>query len=113
MNSHETQNSLGKIDEALDLLNDAAKLKKEEFSRILTDKYSDLKGAVVGAVNGQRGAFEDIHEIIEETLRESEEAVRESADLLDEEVRKNPWPYLGGAAAVALLLGFILGNSKR
>ncbi len=113
MNSHETQNSLGKLDEALDLLNDAAKLKKEEFSRILTDKYSSLKDAVVGSVSGQRDAFEEIRETIEEAIRESEEAVRESADLLDKEVCKNPWPYLGGAAAVALLLGFILGDSKR
>ncbi len=112
MNS-QTQNSNRKIDEALELFNDAAREKKEESSRILNDKYSDLKETLLSSVRTQTEAFDKARQTLEETFQGSEESVRETVALLDKEVRKNPWPYLGGAAAAALLVGFILGNSKR
>jgi hypothetical protein len=36
-----------KIDEALNLLNTAAKEKKNEISRLITDRYADLKDTIV------------------------------------------------------------------
>jgi ElaB/YqjD/DUF883 family membrane-anchored ribosome-binding protein len=36
-----------KIDEALNLLNTAAKEKKNEISRLIADKYGDLKNTIV------------------------------------------------------------------
>ena len=38
-----------KINDALELLNEAAKEKKEEFKGLLTDKYSHIKQAMVAA----------------------------------------------------------------
>ena len=111
--SRDVENSNQKIDEALALLNEAAREKRDEFSRILTDKYSDLKDTLLDAVQRKKESLGEVRETVEETLRQSEDAIRESAAELEKEVRKNPWPFLGGAAAAALLLGFILGNSKR
>ncbi len=36
-----------KIDEALNLLNTAAKEKKNEISRLISDRYTDLKNTIV------------------------------------------------------------------
>lgn len=36
-----------KIDEALNLLNTAAKEKKSEISRLISDRYADLKNTIV------------------------------------------------------------------
>ena len=109
----QTQNSSLKIDEAIDLLNEAARIKKDEFSRILSGKVSDLKETVVGTLQGEGETLRFFRDTIEDALQESEESFRESASLLDKEVSKNPWPYLGGAIAAGLLLGFILGKSKQ
>ena len=34
-------------------------------------------------------------------------------EAFDREVKKNPWPYIGGAAAAALLIGYAMGSSRR
>ena len=101
------------IDETIDLLNEAAKLKKDQFSHILSGKVSDLKETMVGALQGEGETLRFFRDTIEDAIQESEESLRESASLLDKEVSENPWPYLGAAAAAGLLLGFILGKSKQ
>jgi ElaB/YqjD/DUF883 family membrane-anchored ribosome-binding protein len=46
------------------------------------------------------------------SARTGEEKVMEKAKEIDEKVRDNPWPFLGGVALSFLLLGFILGGKK-
>lgn len=104
---------MNRIDDALDILNQAAKEKREEFSKILTGKYSHLKGAVLGSVKSQTESFDELRENLEETFKESGEILRETTTTLDRQVRENPWPYLSAAAAAGALLGFILSRSKR
>lgn len=104
---------MNRIDDALEILNQAAKDKQEEFSKILTDKYSDLRDAVLGSVKGQAESFQELRGKIEETFQESGEILRETASELDREVRENPWPYVSAAAAAGLLLGFILSRSRQ
>ena len=80
-----------KFEEALHLLNEAAKEKKDEISRLLSDRFNHLKDA---ASQGR----ERVVEVFEE---------------VDVKVKKNPWPYIGGVAVGALLLGYILGSQKK
>jgi ElaB/YqjD/DUF883 family membrane-anchored ribosome-binding protein len=37
---------------------------------------------------------------------------KEIAGTIDDQVHRNPWPYIGGAALGGLLLGFILGRKS-
>ncbi len=73
-----------KIQEALDMLKQAAKDKKVELVEMLQDIYADVKKAEEKAVNRAKKAAHDV----------------------DESIHSNPWPYIGGAALAGLILGF-------
>lgn len=99
-------NHNGKINEALELLNDAAQHKKDEILKLVTNKYADFREAV-----------ESTKETAGEVIREGQVRVRKAAKEVDKNAHKNPWAFIGAAAGTALLLGFILGkvsnNSKE
>jgi ElaB/YqjD/DUF883 family membrane-anchored ribosome-binding protein len=95
-----------RINEALDLLNEVAKDKKAELSEMIHTKYGDLRAAV-GGVAGR------VQHDVSATYRHGMEKAKDVAGALDENVHKNPWPYIGGAALGCLILGYIMGRSKR
>ncbi len=102
-----------KIAEALKLLEEVAKNQKDELKKATCGKFDSLKDALVDECNireklalaGQKAA-----EIARQLKETSEEKAKEIAGAVDQNVRKNPWPYIGGVAVGALLLGFILGR---
>ena len=102
-----------KIEEALSLLNEAARDKKEEFGRILTDKYEHIKDTLTQVAMDKKEIIENATRIAKDRIEEGQEYITEVAQDIDKQVRKNPWPYIGGVAVTALLVGFILGNSKK
>lgn len=40
------------------------------------------------------------------------EKAREVAKSVDESVRKNPWPYIGGAVVAGLVIGYLVGRRR-
>lgn len=106
-------NSNRKIDEALQLLNDAAKDKKDELKRLLGEKYSNIRETLTEVALNNREVLDRAKRIAVERFEESQEKVTEAVSELDREVKKNPWPYIGGAAAAALLVGYAMGSSRR
>jgi len=105
-----------KIAEALKLLEEAAKDKKDEIRNLLTNKYTHLKTALVEAENSATesltAAQKRAVEAIIHAKEVSTEKVKECATVMDDHVRANPWAYIGGSALVALLAGYILGRKK-
>ena len=95
-----------KINEALELLNEVAKEKLAELQNMVSDKYGNLKSALGGAA-------ERAQHQARETFDQGKEKVKDLASKVDENVHKNPWPYLGGTALGFLILGFSLGRSKK
>lgn len=95
-----------KLVEALHLLEEAAREKKDEVRTLVADKFTHLKEAVIGAE-------QDAVKAVRDAGCCAAEKAKVVAKEVDEHVHENPWPYIGGVAAVSLLLGFILGRSRR
>lgn len=111
--SAEVSNSSKKFEEALHILNEAAKEKKEEIQDLLGDKYTHIKDAIQEATEDKLKELNRFKKTAQKAIEEGGEKFAEVAQDLDEKVHENPWPYIGGAALGALLLGYILGSSKR
>lgn len=109
-----TSNS--KITEALMLLEEAAKAKTDELRNLVSDKYIHLKTALVTAEHAAGETLSAAHKREIEALihakEVSTEIVKEAATAVDHQVHANPWPYIGGAAVVALLAGYTLGRKN-
>jgi len=95
-----------RINEALELLNAAARDKKEELQTALANKYTDLS-SVFGSITDQ------MRQRVTSTYEAGKQKVVDVATDIDKSVHKNPWAYIGGTAAAALLFGFLLGRSRR
>ena len=111
--SAEITNSNRKFEEALHLLNEAAKEKKEEIQNLLGDKYSHIKEAIQETASEKLQEFNRLKQTAQQVVEEGGEKFKEVAADIDEKVRENPWPYIGGVALGAIVLGYILGSSKR
>ncbi len=46
-------------------------------------------------------------------LKQGEEQLRKVIDNVDKQLRDNPWPVVGGVAVSCLLLGFLMGQSRK
>lgn len=101
---------------ALKLLEEAAKQKKDELSSVLFGKYTNLrdlfleneKSLLKSLGTARDHAFETAAHVRDVGVEKAREITRD----VDKNVHQNPWPYLGGAAVVGLLLGYILGRNR-
>ena len=108
-----TSHSNEKIAEALKLLNEAAQEKKSEVAGMLTDKYETLKQVVVDSEKSMGHAFaRGERRAVEAAMQAKEYGVKKAKEV-DEHVHDNPWPYIGGAALVGVLLGYVLGRKNN
>jgi ElaB/YqjD/DUF883 family membrane-anchored ribosome-binding protein len=105
-----------KLSEALKLLEDAAKEKKNELQNMIQGKYSHLKEALIDKEEDIAHALLAAKkQALKAAVHASEigtERAKEIAAEVDQQVRENPWPYIGGVALGSLLIGYILGRSK-
>ncbi len=105
-----------KISEALKLLEEAARDKKDELRNLMTNKYANLKAAVSDTEHDIKESLAIARQRAAEALAKAKEVggakAKELAGDVDENVRKYPWPYIGGTALAALLIGYILGRNK-
>ncbi len=95
-----------RINEALELLNAVARDKKAELQAAMENKYTDLSSVF--------SAFTD--QVKDQATVKFEAGKQKLVDVatdVDKSVHKNPWAYVGGAAAAAILFGFLLGRSHR
>lgn len=106
-------NSNKKFEDALQLLNEAAKEKKQDIQNILGDKYNHIVDAIQETVAEKKGEFGRWKKTAKRVIDDHGDQVQEMAADLDEKVHENPWSYIGGVALGSLLLGYILGSSKR
>lgn len=101
-----------KIQEALDLLNEAAQEKKEEMFELLGDEYEQLKDFFESAAQNGKALAGQAKKQIVNGLHQEEKKLKETAAKWDEKVHENPWKFLGSVALGSLVLGLVLGHKK-
>jgi ElaB/YqjD/DUF883 family membrane-anchored ribosome-binding protein len=104
------------IAKALELLEEAARQKKDELKAVLSDKHTHLRNLIV---EKDRSLMDSLAAAKDRALQAaahvkdvSVEKARELARGVDESVHRSPWPYIAGAAAAGALLGYILGRRR-
>lgn len=106
-----------KISEALKLLDEAAKQKKDELRTLMSDKYAHLRDVIVETESTLVKSLSDAgkHAVHAATHARDVgvEKARELAGDVDKHVHHNPWQYIAGTAAVGLLFGYILGRNRK
>ena len=108
--ARQTASSNEKLQEALQLLNDAAKDKREELKTLVGSKYGDLKGAILGAEDKVAERVGEAAQRLREARTAGQERIRDASVAVDKRVHEEPWKALGIAAGVGLLIGFIMGR---
>lgn len=103
------------INHALQILNSAAKDSSEDIKEMIDKDYRFLKRAMSGASTGSKAALE-FKEKAAERLSELKERALERgkvvAKTVDSSAHENPWYFIGGAAVVAGVLGFMMGRKS-
>lgn len=108
------KNQKDKIHEALELLEQAAKEKKEDISGAIHTKYDHLREVFAGVAEHGQDIAGAAKKKISKVLHDEEEKVKEVMGELNKKVRQNPWGYIGGVALGSLFLGMVLrGRSSR
>jgi len=112
----QTQTSSENFVAALKLLEEAAKQKKDELKAVMSDKYTNLRSLILEKEGRLAKSFTTAKDQAVDMAAHVREAGVEKAHEIAHDVDKNahqtPWPYVGGAALVGVLLGYIMGRNR-
>jgi len=112
-----TKTSSENIAEALKLLEEAAKQKKDELKSVMSDKYTHLRDMILETESGVArtvgAAKSHAVDVAIHAKEVSAEKSREFTREVDKSVHQNPWAFIGGTAVISLLFGYILGRSPK
>ena len=100
-----TAASTESLHEALGHLNEAAKESREEIQKLVNEKYTNLKSTFTGAAHASA-------DWVKEQGTEAADRAKLTAVAVDKSVHRNPWAYVGGAAATGFVLGLLIGRRK-
>lgn len=103
MTTAETGNE--SLHEALAHLNEAAKESRGEIQKLVSEKYTHLRDTFTDAAKASAGW-------VKEQGVEAADKAKMTATAVDKSVHRNPWAYIGGAAATGLVLGLLIGRRK-
>lgn len=105
------------IREALNSLNEASRESSDEIREMINRDYGQLRDILSKSRPHFREAFNDLGEASAEQYREAKQKVLHrtgaAIDDMDRSVHERPYFYVGATAALAALLGYMLGRNHR
>ncbi len=101
-----------KIQDALELLNDAAQDKKHEVYEMIGDKYEFLREMFEETVHNGQSAAEHVQKRLAKGFHSEEKKIRDAAGQLGKKIKQDPWKVLGGVALGSLVVGLFLARRK-
>jgi len=116
----EKEKEKGKINEALEILEEAAKDKKEELNKLVGSGYANVRELFAEGLKKSSQAQEklgdavsDGEKIVEETIQKGSMYVQDATNQLEKEIRNKPMLYLTIVSAASLFIGYLLGSKKE
>jgi len=106
MNKQDAQ----KIDEALALLNEAAKGQKDAISDLITEKYANLKGTVLDTESKLEENAQEGIERLKALKDAAADQAKSTASHIDQRAHDDPWKTLGWTVLGALAVGVLIGR---
>lgn len=103
-----TQSSKDKIQEALELLNEAAQDKKNEIYDLVGEKYDHLRGLFGESLSNGRFVANGVKKRVLKNIHAEEKKLRQTAAIWNRKIHKEPWMVIGGVALGSLVLGALL-----
>jgi ElaB/YqjD/DUF883 family membrane-anchored ribosome-binding protein len=111
------------IDEALQVLENAARERSQDLQDLIQSKYANIKD-VLSIQPETKNRIREFGERVQENVRHGRDSVNEmmhtgsqrvtdTAGKVNKEVHTHPFQVISGVAVSALLLGFILGTRKH
>jgi len=90
-------------------------MQKSKFkaSQKIQQALETLKEASEEGREGVHQALEGLYETVQQAKKEARNRALQKASDLDQQVRANPWAYLGGAAIGGFILGLFLRRRSR
>ena len=76
------------------------------------EKYMELAEAFQKAASQKKKAIHQIKRAAEDALYDGKMQVKGAVKKVNRNVKKNPWAFIGGTAAGALILGYLLGKKE-
>jgi len=93
--------------EALAVIEEASQKDSSELKNMLAHEYGGLKKAVF--LSTPESAWKTIKHAKEVALDYS----IDKAKVVDRSVHDHPWYYIGGAALISSIIGYLLGRSSK
>ena len=102
------------IDQALKLLDSAAKSHSKEIKQKVVNDYQGLKDVISKSERGDDKRILDYVSNLESTYRNLQnrtiDIARQASTKVDQTAHENPWYFVGGAAVAGSMLGLFIGN---
>jgi uncharacterized protein YicC (UPF0701 family) len=104
------------IDEALEVLTGAAESGSENIREMVQTECKRIRSVLTGSWPNHSRRLHEIRaaatEQVEQHNPRAQDSIREAVDYIDRSARRNAWYFVGGAAMLIGVTGYILGSKR-